>query len=302
MTSGLKVVSLVRLSAVDSASWLSSAVCSASDVRDLMPPNAAVVATVSPRGRSAHGASSSIILRQIRSPCRPASPAGHDATMRRLLYSPRLRLAGGGVALAAGSVTIALLGGPNRGTIAGIVAEGGVAAPIIYVALTLLLFPGSVMTAVGGALFGAVLGTLLTIVAATAAATGAFVIGRRLGRAEVERIAGRRISAIDRWLSRRGLLAVLYLRLFPIIPFNAFNYAAGVTGVTRRDYVLGTAVGIVPGTFAYAALGGSIDDPTSPAFLGAVGALVALGVAAPLVNRFVGRRAPELPDRAAENG
>ena len=80
--------------------------------------------------------------------------------------------------------------------------------------------------------------------------------------------------------------------LFPIVPFNALNYAAGVTAVTRRDYVVGTAIGIVPGAFAYAALGGSIDDPTFPAFLGAVGLVVALAVAAPLVNRFLGRRGP----------
>ena len=86
---------------------------------------------------------------------------------------------------------------------------------------------------------------------------------------------------------------MLYLRLFPIVPFNALNYAAGVTAVTRRDYVVGTAIGIVPGAFAYAALGGSIDDPTSPAFLGAVGLVVALAVAAPLVNRFLGRRGPD---------
>jgi uncharacterized membrane protein YdjX (TVP38/TMEM64 family) len=212
--------------------------------------------------------------------------------VRFLSSSPRLRLAILGVVLVSATAGVALLAASSGSTLAGVVEQSGVAGPIVYVAmyalLTVLLFPGTLITAAGGALFGAALAKPLTVVGATAA----FLIGRRLGRDQVEQIAGRRIGAADRWLSRRGLLAVLYLRLFPIVPFNALNYAAGVTAVTRRDYVVGTAIGIVPGAFAYAALGGSIDDPTSPAFLGAVGLVVALAVAAPLVNRFLGRRGP----------
>ena len=217
--------------------------------------------------------------------------------MRFLSSSPRLRLAILGVVLVSATAGVALLAASSGSTLAGVVEQSGVAGPIVYVAmyalLTVLLFPGTLITAAGGALFGAALATPLTVVGATIGATAAFLIGRRLGRDQVEQIAGRRIGAADRWLSRRGLLAVLYLRLFPIVPFNAPNYAAGVTAVTRRDYVVGTAIGIVPGAFAYAALGGSIDDPTSPAFLGAVGLVVALAVAAPLVNRFLGRRGPD---------
>ncbi len=93
--------------------------------------------------------------------------------------------------------------------------------------LTVLFFPGSVLTGVGGALFGVALGTVLSVVGATAGATAAFFIGRRLGRGTLERAVGRRARAVDAWLGQRGFTAVLYLRLFPIVPFNAMNYAAG---------------------------------------------------------------------------
>ncbi len=166
---------------------------------------------------------------------------------------------------------------------------------LLYVGLTVLLFPGAVITAAGGALFGAVLGTLLTLVGATLGATASFLIGRRLGRAQVERIAGRRIGAIDSWLERRGLLAVLYVRLVPLFPFNALNYAAGVSALKLRDYVLGTAIGIVPGTFAFAALGSSLDDPVSPEFLGAVGLVVVLAVLAPFLNRRLSAQGEDVP-------
>ncbi len=196
--------------------------------------------------------------------------------------------------LVAASIAVVFVGAPSERSIARVVEEGGLAAPLVYVALyallTVLLFPASVVTIAGGALFGAVLGTTLTVLGATIGATGGFVIARRLGREEVERIAGRRITAVDAWLEQRGFLAVLYVRLIPIIPFGAFSYAAGVTGVTRRDYVLATAVGIIPAAFAYSALGGSLDDPLSPTFLAAVALVIFLAVAAPLVDRFRRRR------------
>jgi uncharacterized membrane protein YdjX (TVP38/TMEM64 family) len=39
--------------------------------------------------------------------------------------------------------------------------------------------------------------------------------------------------------------------LLPIFPFNAVNFGCGLVGVCLRDYVLATAISIVPGTFVY---------------------------------------------------
>jgi len=125
---------------------------------------------------------------------------------------------------------------------------------------------------------------------ATAGATAAFLIGRRLGRDDLQAIAGRHLGRLDSLLERQGFLAVLYLRLIPVVPFNALNYAAGVTGVRLRDYVAATAIGIIPGTYAYAALGSTIDRPSSPQFWAAVALLVVLAVGAPLVGRWLSRR------------
>lgn len=217
-----------------------------------------------------------------------------------LLTSPRVRLGLLAVLLIGLSATLILTGGGlSQERVSDLIGGGSVTGaivyPFLYAALTLLLFPGAVITAAGGALFGAPLGTALTLVGATTGATGAFLIGRRLGRRDVERIAGKRIGAIDGWLGRRGLIAVLYVRLFPLFPFNALNYAAGVTALRLRDYVLGTAIGIIPGTFAYAALGSSLDEPTSPEFIGAVALVVALVVLAPIVDRRLRARGVDVP-------
>lgn len=162
---------------------------------------------------------------------------------------------------------------------------------VVYALLTIALVPGSPLTIAAGVLFGPFLGTALVVVGATLGAVGGFLWGRRLGRDAVAKLAGARFAKVDAWLGERGLLAVLYLRFVPLVPFNLSNPVAGVTGIGLRDFTVGTFIGIVPGTFAFAALGGSFDDPTSPLFLGALALLVVLAVGAPLVDRRVRRRA-----------
>lgn len=201
-----------------------------------------------------------------------------------------------------GSAGVAIAGAPSREELEDAVASTGIAGPVIfvllYILLTVFLFPGAILTAAGGALFGIALGTVLAVAGATLGATAAFLVGRRLGRTQVEQIAGKRVGAIDRWIERNGLVAVLYTRLIPLVPFNALNYAAGVSAVRLRDYVVGTAVGVVPGAFAYAALGGSFDDPTSPEFVAAAALVLVLAVGGPLVDRMLKRRGRGTPDEA----
>ena len=175
-----------------------------------------------------------------------------------------------------------------------LVSGAGPLGPLLFVALyallTVLLVPGSVSTLAAGALFGPILGTALTAVGATIGATAAFIIARKGGRERVRRRVGERVARVDAWLTGRGFLAVLYARLIPAVPFSAFNYAAGLTGISFRDYVAGTAIGILPGTFAFVALGDALGDPGSPRFIGAIGMVVALAVAAPLIDRARRRR------------
>lgn len=175
-----------------------------------------------------------------------------------------------------------------------LVREAGVAAPIafvlIYAALTVALVPGSVSSVAAGALFGAAWGTLLTVLGATLGAMVAFMVARRMGRARLLARSGRRFDSLDDWVERHGFLAVLYVRLVPLFPFSAVNYAFGVTAVRRREYLTATVLGIIPGTFALVALGSSLGDPGSPGFVAALALTLALAVIAPLVDRAARRR------------
>lgn len=128
-------------------------------------------------------------------------------------------------------------------------------APVIFVVayalLVMLALPGSSLTLAGGAVFGFELGSLLNWLGATIGAAGAYAIARGLGSDAVRSLLGKRAGAFDRLVADHGFLAMLRLRLIPLVPFNALNFGAGLAGVSARDYLVATAVGIVPGTLVY---------------------------------------------------
>jgi len=52
-----------------------------------------------------------------------------------------------------------------------------------------------------------------------------------------------------------ALSYLLFLRLVPAFPFWLVNLAPAFLGVSLRTFIVGTFVGIIPGTFVYAFLG-----------------------------------------------
>ena len=76
----------------------------------------------------------------------------------------------------------------------------------------------------------------------------------------------------------------------PLFPFMAVNYAAGLSAVRQRDYLLGTAVGIVPATVGYTALGAYGTSPLSWPFAAAVLAVAVLTLGAGYAARRLRNR------------
>jgi uncharacterized membrane protein YdjX (TVP38/TMEM64 family) len=134
-------------------------------------------------------------------------------------------------------------------------SQGPVTARLLYVAVyivgTVVFLPGTVLSFAGAVLFGAYEGTLYTWIGATVGATLAYLMARVLGRDFVERLFGGRFAAFDQRIREHGFTGLLIIRLLPVFPFNAVNFGCGLTGIRLRDYVLATAIGIVPGTFVY---------------------------------------------------
>ena len=166
----------------------------------------------------------------------------------------------------------------------GEVVSWGAWGPIIYMLLYAVgpsfLVPGAVMTVAAGLAFGVGWGSVWSLIGADTGAMVAFGAGRFLGKSFVERTMGVRLQGMLKRLERNGFYLTLYLRLVPVIPYNAFNLLAGASPIRFKDYFWASVIGMIPGTVLFALLGDSLWKPGSPRFfiaLGLIGCCFAAG-------------------------
>jgi len=129
----------------------------------------------------------------------------------------------------------------------------GPAAAVAGLTLGLVLaVPLMFLTLVAVAAYGPLAGSGYVVAGALLSAALSYGIGLFLGREVVERLAGPRVNLLSRRLARQGLLAVIAVRLVPVAPFAVVNMVAGASHIRLRDLLLGSAVGVLPGTLAVA--------------------------------------------------
>jgi uncharacterized membrane protein YdjX (TVP38/TMEM64 family) len=130
---------------------------------------------------------------------------------------------------------------------------------LIYTMGVCFFVPGTLLTALGAAIFGAYWGFLYVWIGAMIGASAAFWIGRTLGREFAASLIGNRLREYDNAIERNGFATVLYLRLV-YFPFTAMNFGMGLTNVRFWDYFFGTGLGIVVGTFIFTFFIGTLKE------------------------------------------
>lgn len=194
------------------------------------------------------------------------------------------------------------------------VESAGPLGPIGFIAVFVLGFfipgPELLFVALGGALFGRVAGFCYAFVATLLGTSATFFLVRRTAQRWVQRsLQARfpRLAQLESHLARHGLLTVLGLRLVLFLA-PPLNWALGATRVSARDYVLGTALGTLPGLAIATSFGAALADAGSLADLGrpavllpGVAVLGFLVVAAFAARRFL-VRAPAVGPRREGGG
>jgi len=129
----------------------------------------------------------------------------------------------------------------------------------VYAAGVCLFVPGTLLTALGAAVFGPYRGFAWVWIGAMIGAAAAFVIGRTLGREFAASLVGDKLRKYDDGIRRNGFATVLYLRLI-YFPFTPMNFGMGLTQVRFRDYLAGTGLGILVGTFIFTFFIGTLKE------------------------------------------
>ncbi|MGZ5122431.1 MAG: TVP38/TMEM64 family protein [Burkholderiales bacterium] len=136
----------------------------------------------------------------------------------------------------------------------------------VYIPAAFVMFPRPLITLFSVIAFGPWLGFATSMAGIVAAALATYYAGQVLPRDTVRHLAGKKADEMSEVLRRRGLLAVFALRIVPVAPFFIEGMAAGAVRIRLWHYLVGTIMGMAPGTLTTTVFGDqlatALEDPT----------------------------------------
>jgi uncharacterized membrane protein YdjX (TVP38/TMEM64 family) len=167
------------------------------------------------------------------------------------------------VLVLAGSVAAWVLkGGPDIGSLQEILRHHR-AAPLLFllfhIVASLLFLPRSAMAMVAGLIFGAWWGGMLAATGSVLGAVSGFLIARYINNGMLSLGETARFGRLVRRIEQGGWRAVAMLRLMPVLPHTAVNYALGLTRIRLAPYAVGSLIGQLPMTVAFVQFGAASD-------------------------------------------
>lgn len=150
--------------------------------------------------------------------------------------------------------------------------------------------PAFLITFANASLFGAFWGGVLSWASAMAGAALCFYIARILGRGAVEKLTGKTaLDSMDTFFTRYGKHTILICRLLPFVPFDPISYAAGLTSLRFRSFMLATGLGQLPATVVYSCVGSWLTGGTYWLVTGLL-TLFALAILLMMAKKFYAER------------
>jgi len=137
----------------------------------------------------------------------------------------------------------------------------------LYTPAAFVMFPRPVLTLLTVIAFGPWLGFAYGMTGIIGSALATYYVGRLLPEKTLQRLAGDKLDDVIRALRRRGLMAMLAVRIIPVAPFAVEGFIAGAVPIKLWEYTLGTFLGMLPGVLATSVFGGqlaaALEDPST---------------------------------------
>jgi uncharacterized membrane protein YdjX (TVP38/TMEM64 family) len=176
---------------------------------------------------------------------------------------------------------------------------------VVFLLGSLIAFPVTVLIVVTALIFGPILGFFYALTGTLLGAIASYGVGNQLGRNTVRQLTGSRINQLSNQLAKRGVLTVAVIRMVPIAPFTVVNMVAGASHIRFRDFVLGTLLGMGPGTLGLTVFADSVvravRNPEPINFAWLAGIMIIIGLGAFTIQRWLDKRS-KTKALAAEGG
>lgn len=134
---------------------------------------------------------------------------------------------------------------------------------LAYTPACFAMFPRPLITLAGVIAFGPWLGFLYALIGIVLSAVVTYYAGKRMRRDTVRRLGGPGLDRMIEVLRKHGLIAMTLIRLVPIAPFFVEGIVAGAVRLKLWHLVLGTAIGMLPGTLTTTIFGDQLESALS---------------------------------------
>jgi len=149
----------------------------------------------------------------------------------------------------------------------------------------------SAFTLGGGFLFGTLAGAMYTNIGATLGAISVFLLVRYYLGLQVQQRYQKQLKQFNDEFAVNGIYYLLSVRFISVVPFFIINVCAGLTNATLMQFMVTTAIGILPGSLVYSYAGQQLvhintlsDVITLPVVL-AFGALALLSLLPVIIKK-----------------
>jgi phospholipase D1/2 len=168
-------------------------------------------------------------------------------------------------------------------------ARGNPWAPAVvlvtFLVAGVVAFPIHAVVLATAAVFGPWLGFAYSAIGSFSCALPPYFLGAYLGKERVARLLGSKSQRVFDALRKRGVLVVVGFRLVPVAPGTVVNLALGASGIRLADFVIGSAMGMIPGLLLISFIGDRLVAVMTNPAPGEVG-LLALCIVAYLALVF----------------
>lgn len=142
---------------------------------------------------------------------------------------------------------------------------GLISVALLYVIMLAMMFPLTLLVVTTGLVFHTEWAMLCAVLGSLSSSATGYVMGHWVGRDTIVKHGGTMVRRAERYIQNNSFRSMVVINLLPIAPFTVTNMLAGAFKMEFRRYILGSAVGLIPGLILVIAFGGQLGKLLVPA-------------------------------------